>query len=65
MKWEYKTVLFEASGWFFGGKLDQKEFQASLNALGAEGWELVNVFDTNMAHGQTRDIVAVLKRPSQ
>ena len=34
-----------------------------LNLLGDEGWELVNVFDTNMLHGRTRDVVAVLKRP--
>jgi hypothetical protein len=31
--------------------------------LGEEGWELVNVFDTNFTQGGTRDVVAVLKRP--
>ncbi|HKB02455.1 MAG TPA: DUF4177 domain-containing protein [Gemmataceae bacterium] len=63
MKWEYLTVKFAASGFFLGGKLDGDTFNAKLNELGQEGWELVSVFDTNMSRGQTRDVVAVLKRP--
>ena len=35
-----------------------------LNELGAEGWELVSVFDTNNG-GSTLEVVAVLKRPLQ
>ncbi|MDB6029227.1 MAG: hypothetical protein JWM68_5450, partial [Verrucomicrobiales bacterium] len=46
MKWEYYTVLFEASGWF-GGELDGQKFNDRLNRLGEDGWELVSVFDTN------------------
>ncbi|WP_374585314.1 DUF4177 domain-containing protein [Pseudoduganella sp.] len=43
--------------------MDTKDFEAQLNQLGAQGWELVSVFDTNMAaHGATREIVAVFKR---
>jgi hypothetical protein len=64
MKWEYLTVKFATSGWFLGGILDGQKFNDRLNQLGAQGWELVSVFDTNMAEGQTRDVVAVLKRPS-
>ena len=63
MKWEYRTVMFEASGWFLGGKLDGGQFNERLNQLGEEGWELVTAFDTNSAQGATRDVVAVLKRP--
>jgi hypothetical protein len=63
MKWEYATVMFEASGWFLGGKLDGEKFNGRLNQLGEEGWELVSVFDTNVQGGRSRDIVAVLKRP--
>ena len=63
MKWEYSTVMFEASRWFLGGKLDGQQFNHRLNRLGEEGWELVNVFDTNCTQGGTRDVVAVLKRP--
>ena len=47
MKWEYRTVMFEASRWFLGGKIDGKQFNDHLNQLGEEGWELVSAFDTN------------------
>ncbi len=49
-------------GWFIGGILDEKEFTCLLNSLGQEGWELVSTFDTNSGYGQSREIVAVLKR---
>jgi Domain of unknown function (DUF4177) len=65
MKWEYITVLFTATGFWLGGKLDGEAFNSKLNELGADGWELVSVFDTNMLQGQTRDVIAVLKRPRQ
>ncbi len=63
MKWEYSTVMFEASRWFLGGKIDGQKFNDRLNQFGEEGWELVSVFDTNFNEGGTRDVVAVLKRP--
>lgn len=56
--------MFEATGWFLGGKLDGQRFNDRLNELGEEGWELVTVFDTNFTQGGTRDVVAVLKRAS-
>ncbi len=62
MKWEYRTVVFEVSGWFIGGKLDGQRFNDRLNQLGEEGWELVSVFDTNFPQGGTRDVVTVMKR---
>jgi hypothetical protein len=46
-------------------KLDGEAFNNKLNELGGQGWELVSVFDTNMGHGTTRDVVAVFKRPSR
>ena len=63
MKWEYITVMFAATDWWLGGKLDGEKFNERLNRLGGEGWELVSVFDTNYTQGATRDVVAVLKRP--
>jgi hypothetical protein len=60
--WEYKSVALAAHG-FLGGKLDLVAFDALLNSLGRDGWELVNAFDTNQSHGATRDVVAVFKRP--
>jgi hypothetical protein len=62
MRWEYLTVMFAATGFWLGGKLDGKAFNDELNKLGQEGWELVSVFDTNMEPGKTRDVIAVLKR---
>jgi hypothetical protein len=65
MRFEYLTIKFAASGWFAGGDLDADAFNARLNEMGHEGWELVSVFDTNMLHGRTRDVVAVLKRQTR
>jgi hypothetical protein len=64
MKWEYMTVLADARGGFLGGKFDAQALTDRLNALGAEGWELVTAVDTNMYEGRTRDLVLLLKRPS-
>jgi Domain of unknown function (DUF4177) len=65
LKWEYMTVMFAATGFWLGGKLDGNAFNDELNKLGEQGWELVSVFDTNTSNGQTRDVFAVLKRPAQ
>jgi hypothetical protein len=56
------TLTIGARGLFFGGgEFDVEAFNERLSVLGGEGWELVSVFDTNMA-GHTRHVVAVLKR---
>jgi len=65
MKWEYMMVMISASGFTLGGNIDGQQLTDRLNQLGCEGWELVSVFDTNMLQGQTRDVFAVLKRPSR
>lgn len=62
MHWEYKAVTTTATGFWAGGKIDATALIDHLNALGAEGWELVSVFDTNMHQGVTRDVFAILKR---
>ena len=63
LKWEYKTLTFEAAGfWSGGGKLDAQLLDEQLNLLGSQGWELVSVFDTTKLEGQTRQVYAVLKR---
>jgi hypothetical protein len=64
MKWEYMSVMFSTAGFFLSGDLNCQAFTDRLNELGAEGWELVSVFDTNNA-GSTLEVVAVLKRPLQ
>ena len=60
--WEYMTFMLRADGVWLGGSVDGKKLNDKLNELGSQGWELVNIFDTNMLQGQTRDVVAVLKR---
>ncbi len=62
MQWEYKTLKLETTG-FVGGILDEKKLEAMMNQLGAEGWELVAAFDTNMSQGATRYAVTLFKRP--
>lgn len=61
-RWEYKTIKLGTTG-FLGGILDASAFEQLLNNLGRDGWELVSAFDTNQSYGQTRDVVAVFKRP--
>lgn len=61
-RWEYKTFKIAAKG-IFSRAIEPAEFEAKLNELGSQGWELVSSFDTNMTYGTTREMVAVLKRP--
>jgi hypothetical protein len=58
------TLMLPAGGVVLGGKIDGQKLNNRLNELGAEGWELVSVFDTNMLEGKTRDVIAILKRPA-
>ncbi|MDQ0087886.1 hypothetical protein J2T12_001292 [Paenibacillus anaericanus] len=60
-QWEYKTIKF-ATGGFWGGKVDQNEFEDRLNLHGQEGWELISCFDTSQAQGASKDIIVVFKR---
>ena len=62
-RWEYTTLVLGASGFLTGGgQIDPQALTDRLNSLGDDGWELVSVFDTNRASGETRVVVAVLKR---
>ena len=63
-RWEYQTITFDFSGWFTrAGNVDGQAIAETLNKVGADGWELVSMFDTNRTDGATRFVVAVLKRP--
>ncbi len=62
MNWEYKTVKTSAGGGFLGGKFNEVILDAKLNELGDQRWELVAAFATHQGYGQSRDIVAILKR---
>jgi hypothetical protein len=43
-------------------KATMKIQQEHLNGV---GWELVNVFDTNVEGGKSRHVIAILKRPKE
>ena len=61
MRWEYTTVELKTSrAW---SSMDHRKVGEDLNQLGSEGWELVNVFDTNDRSGRTVQLVGVFKRP--
>ena len=60
--WEYKTIQIVATRAFNPGFIDLESFQNELNNLGAEGWELVSCFDTNMHEGASRFAYAIFKR---
>ncbi len=63
MRWEYKTIKIPTKG-ILGGKIKETDLDQALNEQGNKGWELVSVFGTNLGQGQTRDVVAVFKKPS-
>ncbi|MGG3508677.1 DUF4177 domain-containing protein [Paenibacillus lautus] len=60
-QWEYKTLKYKTGG-FLGGKVNEEEFEDLLNRYGIDGWELISCFDTSVHQGQSRDIIAVMKR---
>lgn len=63
-RWEYRSIKFDFNAFFkTAGDFDNKQFVSRVNQAGAEGWELVNTFDTNCFDGDTRFIIAVFKRP--
>ena len=62
MKFEYSTVAFDTTTLLIGSSLNHETFNRKLNEYGADGWELVNVFDLNRHSGTTYEVVAVFKR---
>jgi hypothetical protein len=60
-KWEYRSVRLDIGGWI-GPKLDLSELDATLNSVGAEGWELVSAVDLSQSDGRSAAIVALFKR---
>lgn len=46
-----------------GGDFEADAVLFKMNEYGAQGWELVSAFDTNMLQGRSRDIILIFKRP--
>ena len=64
MKWEYKTLLWDARKGVLGGNIDRQGLEDQLNLLGGDSWELVSASSPNMEGGSTRNLVLILKRPT-
>ena len=62
MKWEYRTLLWDARKGLLGGQLDREALENQLNLWGGEGWEMVSATGTTREGGSTRDVLLVLKR---
>lgn len=60
-KFEYKAVSIK-KGAFTSGKKYEESFETELNALGAEGWELVEITGTVSLEGF---VLLVFKRESK
>lgn len=61
-QWEYKTLEFDAKGFWVGGIVDSAQINEQLNKAGMDGWELVSMVNTNQYQGASRKILAVFKR---
>ena len=60
--WEYRTEFFDIETWWGGVKARSDKIDPTLNSLGSEGWELVNVVDLNIGQGRTFALCAFFKR---
>lgn len=54
-KFEYKRVTCDII------EVEKPAFEASLNALGAEGWELISAFDRERG-GNSKEVFFIYKR---
>ena len=54
-KWSYRRVMFDIAD------LHEKDFESKLDAIGAEGWELVATFDRERA-GNSKECFFLFKR---
>lgn len=54
-KWSYKRVMFDIVD------LQEKDFESKLDAIGAQGWELVSTFDRERA-GNSKECFFLFKR---
>lgn len=62
-KFEYRILDVATVGfWSGGGKIDVQQLTDKLNELGQEGWEIASSVDLNMAQGQSRSAIVMLKR---
>ncbi len=61
MRWEYFSMKVGTSFWL--GEINDGRLISEMNALGAEGWELVATLGTTIGEGRSNEIVLLFKRP--
>jgi hypothetical protein len=57
-KWTYKRLMFDIL------EVSEADFEAKLNKAGAEGWELVAMFDRERG-GNSKECFFLFKREAQ
>lgn len=66
MRWDYRTVvLTHGTLGFHRGELNRRDFEDSLDELGADGFELVWVLMDEKLHGEKDGHVLIFKRPAE
>lgn len=63
--WEYTTVTVSTKRSWAAVGFDVHAFEAQIDHLGSEGWELVSMTSLNEVQGRTVEVIAVFKRPKQ
>lgn len=61
-KFEYQTKIVDNKSSLMGGKVDPNSLNKTLNDMGLEGWELIEVVSSNQVAGETRSLVCIFKR---
>ena len=62
-QWEYEVYVTRPQQTFMEGPKLAPDLKQALNYYGAQGWELVSIFDVNQYRGGSAEIVATFKRP--
>lgn len=60
-KYEYKLIKFKVA-MLDASDFREEKLETTLNELGQQGWNLVNIFDLNMAEGKSSVVIVSLKR---
>jgi len=68
MKYEYKIVQLDTSGYYGGGTVDEKKLLKKLHSLADQDWELITTLPLTQSSMMTRmsstnEVLLIFKRP--
>ena len=63
VRWKYRVVEYKVKGGIISTMHTEKDYLSELNALGGEGWELVEVIPFTEHQGRLARIHLILKKP--